>query len=664
VRLATSEFVNFRILRDVKIDFACDETNIVFLNALNGRGKTSFQQGLYWCLYGQRPPGNIANTISIDESPGAGVLVSVRLVFKMDESEFDSVSVTRSAKVVGNSDVEEFSEFPLVILGQRAGASTPTEPVVNADEWLTDHFPEGLKQFFLFDGESLEKFFERQTKSAIQGAVRAIAGVAALEGIRDKLDTVIAEAKRTRVSGSGTAEAKEVERQAKEQLIKFMKVENSEKFEGPITNLREELLELNDYFDRAGGNQELLERDSALHAKVIKLDENIRTQRNTFNTQLFEDGISYALKGARAAVASEAQVAHKNGELPVRFDEALMTEILKRGACVCGEPVEQGSTRHGHIKQLISDFAEADELGRDLTRVSDFANTLASALPGFFHGLKAQTESIAQLQNLRDEYQGELKVLNSKLAGVDREERETKASRRQFVIDEIPRLVREQTTLEEQLARELANEVRLTSEIAKLQKSSGKNSKTDAMIALAESLKLAAGLAYDGAVNEIRTRLEEAVDRGFSSAVDAGYITQITDDFDVVTLNSSGTKTVLSDGQNMMKAYVFAVALREVIGFGFPLIVDTPFGRLDDFNRQSLVEMVCRIAPNDPKVDANQVVFLMHNAEYSPAVREGFSVTDPKEFFLHWEVKEKESSLGSGIDPKWLEIGSWKGVTS
>jgi DNA sulfur modification protein DndD len=182
------------------------------------------------------------------------------------------------------------------------------------------------------------------------------------------------------------------------------------------------------------------------------------------------------------------------------------------------------------------------------------------------------------------------------------------------------------------------------------------------LIALATSLIDAAKLAHRTAVESVRRELEEAVDEEFRVIKDGLFKTQITDTFEVRTVKADGDIIQLSSGENMMKAYVFALALRKVIGFKFPLVVDTPFGRLDSQNRTRLVDMITRLNSSKVLENGNQVIFLMHDLEYTPAIREAFKPNNPVEMYLAYQDADEISKLSPGIDPEWLKTDAWKGV--
>jgi hypothetical protein len=164
------------------------------------------------------------------------------------------------------------------------------------------------------------------------------------------------------------------------------------------------------------------------------------------------------------------------------------------------------------------------------------------------------------------------------------------------------------------------------------------------------------------AIEAVRKKLEIAVGEMYSVVKSGKFKTRITESFEVVTLDKDGTRAVLSEGENMMKAYLFSIALRDVINLEFPLVVDTPYGRLDERNRAELSMMLTTFLSKQYKNKSKQVIFSMHDGEFTPYTREHFSKLNPIIKYLSsngGEVNAK-SVLGDGIDPDWYELSAWR----
>lgn len=179
---------------------------------------------------------------------------------------------------------------------------------------------------------------------------------------------------------------------------------------------------------------------------------------------------------------------------------------------------------------------------------------------------------------------------------------------------------------------------------------------------IARDISEAAGRIHQSAIKQVRQRLQESFAEKFSVVKKGKFKTEITEDFEVRTLNEFGDETELSEGEKMMKAYVFAIALREVINLGFPLVVDTPFGRLDSPNRAELSKMLSKFLEDEVTRANRQAFFLMQDTEYTPYTKKYFEKLKPIEAYLAKDEKFEniKSDLGYGIDPDWLLYESWK----
>jgi DNA sulfur modification protein DndD len=663
MKLTRAAFKHFKILDAVDIGFDVSQTNIFFVNGFNGRGKTSFQDALYWCLYDQAPEGGVANRNALTKKKGAPLEVSVVFEFQLEDDEFESVEIRRTTEVALEQGVQRAKNARLSILGRNPGGSSFTEPVANEEQWIHQRFPDGLQQFFLFDGESLEKFFVNTTKERIGNAVREIAGVEAFEGIESKLGLVINEWRKQLAKGSQsqTALSSELKRQKYERAADDSKdsIADADKL---IAFLESELDEIDLYFERFGNNAGLLQEEIEIQGKTKTLRTEIQELRFDQHNRLLSEGIEFAVqRKVIADVKREQEDAIKNDEYPPQFSENLMQKILELGRCVCGEEVPAGSEKHHFLEKLIEEHRDVDAIGQDLQKLCAYADYWPSLAASTFEVFSGQSKTIAEKVAELKDLEARLEDLRARLMGGDREEQQLKVERKKKIPFEISTAETDRTKAVEQRDWALAEVKTLEKSIDKLTKSSTVNAKLNGFIARAEALNKAARRAHRAAVDSVRANLEMAVDEEFKVIKTGAFKTQITDDFEVRTIASDGGNVKLSSGENMMKAYVFALALRKVIGFKFPLVVDTPFGRLDSENRKRLVDMITRLNSVKGTEHGNQVIFLMHDLEYTPQIKETFSPNRPVEMFLSYQKEEEVSQVFEGIDPAWLKTDSWKG---
>ena len=67
----------------------------------------------------------------------------------------------------------------------------------------------------------------------------------------------------------------------------------------------------------------------------------------------------------------------------------------------------------------------------------------------------------------------------------------------------------------------------------------------------------------------------------------------------------------LSAGQSLILTLAFVAALRDPTGYKFPLVVDSPLGKIDSGNRQNIAKRLPKYLPNE------QLTLLVTDTEYT-----------------------------------------------
>lgn len=660
MKLQKVEIKNFLVLPNVEVNFM--KSKVTFLNGLNGRGKTTFQKALRWCLYG---PGfddghsvlsDLAFTSRAAKSGRAEV--KVQMTFELESSEYSTITIERSQwfQATGDENESAITEPELKILGKSGEPGSPTVPLPDPDSWMSEYYPKNLSQFFLFDGEMLEKFFQVQTKQAIGNAVREIAGVEVFDKIKRRAAALEEEWTRARnKAGGASAASLEVDREAKQKLVNHLVGEliklNEDK---NIADLRIE--ELDGLIGQSEAAQGLLSEDARLAADIPVNEALLNQDLEDFEQMLFDDALEYLPVNAFSEVHKQKERAVANREYPPSFTPTLMEEIVHRGICVCGTVVKEDSEEHNHIERLIHEYEGTNELGLQLQKLVTFAQTRSEALSTFKETVETKNRAITERLNQLDTLKARRAQIDEELAGVNKSQLSTFSEERRALREQLTDVLSSEIRkVDDQLVREQSALSDLTKKIDSANQNQLAKEKYDKKIEAARGVASAAEQAYEEAGQQVRKRLEEVVSRQFSKVKQGEFTTRITEDYEVLTLNSFGKTTNLAAGENMMKAYIFAIALREVVGFTFPLIVDTPFGRLGQVFRQQVTEMILDLA----NISNIQTIFLMHDGEYEPHTKEAFSVVNPQELYFTYELEEHKSVVKTGIDPDWADGPLW-----
>jgi hypothetical protein len=218
-----------------------------------------------------------------------------------------------------------------------------------------------------------------------------------------------------------------------------------------------------------------------------------------------------------------------------------------------------------------------------------------------------------------------------------------------------------ETSLRESINKRVARIEDLDSSIKSATKNDKEAIQLSREVEVCKEIALAAEKIYESAIEQVRSKLERAVSQNFDKVKLGGFQTVITDDFEVLTLKD-GRKTSLSEGEKMLKGYIFSIALRDVINLNLPLVVDTPFGRLGAGFRKMVAEELASLMSGGEDKNNRQLIFSMHDLEYTPLERRYFEKANPKELYLanDPESPTEKSILGEGIDPSWYLEGHWR----
>jgi DNA sulfur modification protein DndD len=664
MKILEIQIQNFKILRDFRLNLKNHKSNMVFVNGSNGHGKTSFLEALRWCIYEESvDSGNFFNHKAAKEIASTSDLESfVQLKILVDETGTTATVKRTQAFSKLDSTMQPHGSPQLTIIHTPGDTSQPTYVDVNPVQWLNDHFPERFRDFFLFNGELMYKFFDVSVKGAIEKAVREIAQIDLFDAItkdvktlRDNLRT-----KAAKLSGSADAQELDAKHRAALATVDRLKAEFHAK-ESQLVKIRDQVKSLNASLSQFEQIKVDLQRNKELRNELEGLFETKRNLEQRLGKVLLETTLyGHLVSVSEYPLEKHIKTAKEQGRFPADFQPAALETLISIGECVCGRPLTEHDGTSESIRRTIERSISAGEIGLELQKLQvgfaeakTITETNRSRLAEYKADLEKNQKSIQIVRKLMAELEPKLEPYDSSKFDIGR------------AFDELKTLQNEESELTQNLAflkTELARAVEAEQTARrKFDTAVSRKSEATEVISQASFLDevISQAEAFSGEVlRSVRMRLETFIELKFSSVKNGQFKTVINEDFEVETLNADGSKAILSEGEKMLKAYLFSIALREVIGLNFPLIVDTPFGRLGEQNRLRVAENLTGLLTSG--LDSNhQVILLMHDAEYTPYTKKSFAPLDPFEGYLNLSSTGEESELGLGIDPKWMEFTAW-----
>lgn len=356
---------NFRQYKGkIIIDFPVNEKKITLLVAKNGVGKTTFLQAFRFCFYGESPNAlKLPNAKELLNYSVAGELeeyekvsLSVNVQFSHGGKEYLAIREVIFRKINGKIErqINMDSDFTLMQSTEYNGFQT----IIDGNLKIQEMIPMGLAHIYMFDGERVEKpiesvEFKNDLKESVTGilGLKKLAYAKELLGEQGKISTVLGKTK---------------------QKIK------------PLSNKEEEIMEEEKYRNkRIEKNKEEI---SSIQNNVIKLSEEIMhaevaqrkineiktltIQRDTIAREIKykEDTITMVTNGGNKTASKllfnlelskqyQKYISFQNSEendskLFEGLHESVVNDVIKKGTCICGRCIGNGSDEMHHLENL------------------------------------------------------------------------------------------------------------------------------------------------------------------------------------------------------------------------------------------------------------------------------------------------------------------------
>ncbi len=393
MKILHARFRNFRLLRDLAIDFSVNpEKPLTVFRAENESGKTTILTALQWGLYGDdalpnHGEGYRIHPIDWDCSTSSQVSISVEIEYEVTSHIPTPDGVSR----------QKCNRYRLVRAAteQLSGAAwkrsrntvqlfqfTPSgdTPLLEPDAIIVDQLPPELREVFFTDGDRALSFIEAGLSTStkrdrVQRAIRALLGLSVIEAAQKHVSDSALDINRKARAMSASLDLRKVTEdiETTEQAIKGLKEEH-DKAKQSFESCDEKLNVLDKRLSAAlqKGDQEALGRELTNCRDTIKsLDSQLealdRAHSNLFrNSSLARDLLGGTLEIAVAMMDGLRQ----QGKIP-NTTIAVFEDRLELGECICGATLNpedrDGAERRNHIKQLIEKNKKEDEIQKTLT---------------------------------------------------------------------------------------------------------------------------------------------------------------------------------------------------------------------------------------------------------------------------------------------------------
>ncbi|HUW29624.1 MAG TPA: AAA family ATPase [Sulfuriferula sp.] len=623
-RLSIRNFMPYK--GDVVLDFPQDASrNTLIVFGDNMRGKTSLLNAIRWTFYGNAM-GRHLRPILLHQMPNREAAsagdwtMETRIEFEADGCQYDLRRVAEKKSLVAKPERPE--DFLVSIYMQKNGAALPGDEI---DAEINQFSPEQVSRFFLFDGELLQEYEELLIEGSEQGkkikeAIEQALGVPALINGRDDISAILKKAQKLQAQEASQIKGMEG---VSEGYLQW--TTKRERFEADTTNLqtrygsvRDERLALDDELEKVDGVYRQKNELDFNKSRCVEIEEEIK-QKTLMRLQLagqaWCDLLAPRLIAKREALSLEQKRVTDLIGKRIRIQALIgqTTQYLANSVCpTCNQPTAE-EKRVPKERELENLRAELHNLGGDDQNLADVTvqlQTLSKLIgQGVGERLSDTDKDLARLERDLAKIENKIEDLREKTKGFDTDEIMKKRSLRDHLYKDEARI---SLDIEDRKVKinEADKELRILSQRMTMSNDSQRGARGAQMVDLCEKLYASFSLSIERLREALRQTVQTKASEAFRemSTQKAYQGLQINENYGLTILDQNGQEVPLrSAGAEQIVALSLIDGLSHAGRTAGPVVMDTPFGRLDTKHRKNILAYL----PNS----ASQLILFVHDGE-------------------------------------------------
>jgi len=637
------------------------ENEILFSNDSNrtmtiihgdmGKGKTTILDAINWCLYDEESErtqrkdneepiinSNAYKVLKKDEtdetvveitfSDDIGPYITIERKIEFTK-ESDMETELRVEKRVSGKIPRDLATKYKVNLIERKRDSTLGGPIIYQDPIqdptkieikVDEFFPKSLSMFFLFDAETLDKFFEVKNNLVKKG-IENITGLPVLQTIKEIFDAIKSEqSQASQLDPILKTKLDEIEICNKN--IQDYK-EKYEKFDTELQQNNEEIKGLEFQLDKIGG-----EKYVELKGRQDLLKEQMKNTKGAINNvgEFIKEKVSKSLptmllKGTLEQAEKLFQIDQDNGELPAPVSPKTLEDMIHTEDCICKRKLQpEMLEKFKKMLGISQDSALVREISAGRMKIGNLLETHAADL--------VQT-SIDEYRSERSELVDELDIKKKEWQKIEDEIGETsekevtdlRVTINSIRNDKNPVLHRDIGAISQMLDNANTQLDTLDKEKEELLKKKTGLTKDYRRQKIARFIAKESERLRNELIEDIRLEAEKQASKYFLDLVNKEDFKSVSIDEKYVTrpVGHDGVAKGYSKGQGIAMALAFIAALREITGKKYFLLMDSGYHTVSGPERLQLAQGFAKY------LKGTQITCLVQGQEYTSTSKKDIS---------------------------------------
>ncbi len=614
-----------------------------------GEGKTSIFDGLNWGLFGdlyeftlkeklQKEILDYVNVTALEIAKTNEEAVEMASTVTFEHENFE-YRVQHAICVMPRGDKKEITDKSAVLYKVHPNGNA--EQIANIESFLNEILPNNVRDYFLFNGDRIEKLAMPGSSGEIRDGIYRVVDLEILQNGYDHLEAVARKYRKEAVSNARgeMADIEERYERAYQELDNLEEKRENQKaerraIENKIEIVEARLREMDGVKNEQKKRDVLNERYKSVHSNLKIIIQEIR---NNTSIAILNNAIP-----SIDILLTELDKKREKGEIPSTISTSLLKDILEIKRCICGSEFHEGDALFTELKTRLEKEQEKLSTGHDLLDLfydlGAAKNQIEKAinkLPDLEKkrtdleqkSLEISKELKAILERLKDQPEEEISNLAENLAEFNNDltnirislnQIDTKIKHKEEDIKQLQK-VREELGLKQEKVRKFQLRETLAQKAA------------DQLRSIFEQFAEQSRLDVQQLTRDEFTKFMPNVDR-FTVGIDSEF------HYDVRDTTGQPALQQLSMGQKQTLSLAYITSISRVSEKNPPLVIDMPFGRLDQ-------EVQINVAERLPYLSSQVILLLLPGTEWNEATKKIFSSKISDLYELNFDKDLFQSSI-------------------
>lgn len=610
-----------------------EDANVTVIIGDNTFGKSTFVLSFIWCLYGEsrfsRPNDilnkKVENSLHIGESATA----SVKVVFEDAGKEY--TMLRKQTFVKNDKGLKANSSEAILTYVDADGETRKIGPYQNdVNNAIKAILPLDLSSFFFFEGEKTNEIKKRD----LGKSVRTLLGLEAFDRMRSHLygsqtqnvpysNSVMGYYLEKQKNESGDKAQAEWDKKIAAEKAHKEAVEEIVRLNTEIQK-HEDLIEaINEKLRAAGPAKELQKRRDDIAKEIASYEKDLEKKNKAFLQLLGKESVALFVTPLLSMAKDKLDRMNVSDKGIKGIEAKAIRELLKRGECLCGTDLKEGSLAYKNVEKYI-EYVPPKSIG---TLVRDVKETIDIN----------EEKGKEFVKSYEDAYK-EIQIIKDRLNKLEAEDRDKLAQIKKLGVvdvgnaeDDLTRYKRTISELREEKENQIALETNKKSEAEtalnnfNMYKAQSENSKKyQRYYRYAEEIYNWVNRNYSKKESELRVRLGVIVSDLFDNMYSGKRNISIDEKYNIVMTVPGTGEVDDTGGLRVIQYFAYVGGLVKLayevmkerktsgdeaaLGEQYPLVLDAAFSHADDGHTRNIARELSNAV--------NQLVFALMKKDW------------------------------------------------